>query len=96
MKQYNYEKYENGMKGGMYLDGGESTSHLSIPIGIIVIREQRSNIPYYAEEDIDEHDTIDDELFDKLLDKCSKPIGKENTRKNRKSHSKTKKNKKDE
>jgi hypothetical protein len=92
--QYNYEKYENGLKGGMHVNGDESNSHLSVPIGIIVIRQQHDTIPYYAEREPSEYDTIGDELFDKLLEKCSKPIGKEHTRKKRESTKKTKKNKK--
>jgi hypothetical protein len=92
--KYNYEKYEKGMKGGMRVNGDKSNSHLSVPIGVIVIREHHDTIPYYAESEPSEYDTIDDELFDKLLEKCSKPIGKDSTQKNRKVNSKTKKNKK--
>lgn len=90
--RYNYEQHENGLKGSLQFPGDGSSEHLSIPVGIIIVREQHTWTPYYAENDTSEYDTVDDELFDKLLDKCSKPIGKENTRKNRKSIAKTKKN----
>jgi len=92
--RYNYERDENGLRGSLRFPGIGDSEHLSIPIGIIIVREHHDDIPYYAENDTYEYDAVDDELFDKLLDKCSKPIGKENTRKIREMHTKTKKNKK--
>jgi hypothetical protein len=92
--KYNYEKHEDGLKGAMHLHGNGTISHLSIPVGLVIVRENHSTIPHYAEQE--NYETVNDELFDKLLEKCSKPIAKENTRKNREIYSKTKKNKKSE
>lgn len=94
MQHYNYEQYENGLKGSMGIHGDGNISHLSIPIGIIVVREQPHNIHSYEDATTSDYDTIDEELFDKLLEKCSQKLGKDNTRKNKEIHVKTKKNKK--
>ena len=72
---YVYEKCENGLKGGLCMDGGNSLAHLSVPIGVIVIREHAAVIPHHYEElENTDYNTIDDELFDKLLGKCSQPV----------------------
>lgn len=92
--KYNYEKCENGMKGGMHVSDNETLSHLSIPVGVIIVREHHDTIPMYVEDNTSEYKTIDQELFDKLLENCSQRLGKDSTQKNRKVNSKTKKNKK--
>ena len=76
---YVYEKCENGLKGGLCMEGGNSLAHLSIPVGVIVIREHASVIPHHYEElENTDYNTIDDELFDTLLGKCSQHVRNHN------------------
>jgi hypothetical protein len=75
MHKYVYEKCENGMKGGRCIDGGNALEHLSIPIGVIVIRETEAVIPHHYEQFANtECNTIDDNMFDLLLDRCSHAV----------------------
>jgi hypothetical protein len=93
--KYNFEKNEHGMKGGMHISDNETLSHLSIPVGVIIVQEHNNNLPMYVEDNTSEYKTIDQELFDKLLEKCSQQLGKDSTQKSRKMNSKTKKIKKE-
>jgi hypothetical protein len=69
---YVYEKCENGLKGGLCMDGGNPFAHLSVPIGVIVIRETATVIPqHYNEFENTDYNTIDDDMFNVLVDKCS-------------------------
>jgi len=83
---YVYEKCENGWKGGLCMEGGNSLAHLSVPIGVIVIREHAPVIPHHYEEfENTDYNTINDELFDALLGKCSQRVRNHNeTRKTHK------------
>ena len=84
MHKYVYEKCENGMKGSRCIDGGNALEHLSIPIGVIVIRDHESAIPHHYEQFANtDYNTIDDNIFDALLDRCSHAIKSlRSTRKN--------------
>jgi hypothetical protein len=84
MHKYIYEKCEHGSKGGLCIDGGNALEHLSIPIGIIVMREHQQVIPHHYEQFANtEYNTIDDDMFDSLLDRCSHTIKpSRSTRKN--------------
>jgi hypothetical protein len=76
---YVYEKCETGWKGGLCMEGGNSLAHLSVPIGVIVIRDHSSAIPHHYEEFENTHyNTIEDELFDALLGKCSQHVRNDN------------------
>ena len=73
--KYVYEHCENGLKGGLCMDGGNPFAHLSVPIGVIVIRETSPVIPYYKNEfENTDYNTMDDDMFDALVDKCSQYI----------------------
>ena len=89
---YVYEKCENGLKGGLCMEGGNPFAHLSIPIGVIVVREQSSAIPenHYNDYENIIYNTIHDELFDMLIDKCSQRL--RNNNETRKKIYKTKSN----
>jgi hypothetical protein len=89
---YVYEKCENGWKGGLCMEGGNSLAHLSVPIGVIVIREQSSTMPHHHYEEFEntDYNTIEDELFDKMLDRCSQHL--RNHKETRKKTHKTKSN----
>jgi hypothetical protein len=83
-RNYVYEKCETGLKGGLCMEGGNSL--LSVPIGMIVIRDHASAIPHHYEEfENTDYNTINDELFDALLGKCSQRVRNHNeTRKTHK------------
>jgi hypothetical protein len=75
MHKYVYEKCENGLRGGLCIEGGNALEHLSIPIGVIVIREHQPVIPHHYEQFENTHyNTIEDDMFDTLLDRCSHSV----------------------
>jgi hypothetical protein len=76
---YVYEKCESGWKGGLCMEDGNPLAHLSVPIGVIVIRDHASAIPHHYEEfENTNYSTIEDELFDALLGKCSQHVRNQN------------------
>ena len=79
-RKYVYEHCENGLKGGLCMEGGNPFAHLSVPIGVIVIREQSSAIPenHYNDYENKPYSTIDDNMFDVFVDKCSQYIRNKN------------------
>ena len=84
-RNYVYEKCETGLKGGLCMEGGDSLAHLSVPIGVVVIREHAPMIPHHYEElENTNYNTINDELFDTLLGKCSQRV--RNHKETRKTH----------
>lgn len=86
---YVYEKCENGLKGGLCMEGGNPFAHLSVPIGVIVIRTTATPaIPHhYTELENSHYNTIEDEVFDTLLGKCSQYVkNQKETRKKTHTH----------
>jgi len=87
--KYVYEHCENGLKGGLCMDGGNPFAHLSVPIGVIVIRETSPVITqdYNNQFENTYYNTMDDDMFDVLVDKCSQYIrAKRETRRKMHNH----------
>lgn len=76
-RDYVYEKCDNGLKGGLCMvEGGNPFAHLSVPIGVIVIRTTEPIIPqsHYEQYENTHYNTIDDEMFDMFVNKCSQYV----------------------